>query len=75
MKVKNKCHHCKKEFVSDCHQTFCPVHADMFMDGRLRMCDQCGETWVGECGYSINDEHGYPIELCAKCEKKLLEVK
>lgn len=76
MKVENVCTHCRKEFISDCYQTFCEDCADKFFAGTLRMCDKCGHTWeveLGECGFASTDEKGYPIELCKKCEAKEID--
>ena len=73
MKFTNICKHCKKKFMSDCHETFCPECESLWRDGTLRECDKCGHTWIGECGYCASDCRGNPIELCDKCEKEYEE--
>jgi len=73
MKFTNVCRHCKTMFESEeCPETFCPDCKFLRNEGTLRICDECGLTWIveyGECGYAATDDRGYPTELCENCEK------
>ena len=76
---KRNCIHCRKEFSVSVGsgQRLCNIHLiERYVEGTLRVCDQCSKTWKvdqGECGYVVVTESGKALELCSDCENQYIE--
>lgn len=63
-----QCKHCGKKFTALPIRKYCHICERKIKEGKIRICDRCGKTWEGECGFAFDVyDTGNVWELCEKC--------